>query len=498
MKILQTILNWNYWEKYLWVTMLFWGFIYSIISLVNHYNFRTYGFDLGIFINEIYDYQHGHWNDPTLYYKSIYVSNLLADHFSITSLFITPIANVLGSYTLLVIQIIAILLGGYGIYKYVFYKSNNKATAHLFTFHFFCIWGVFSAVSYDFHYNVIGTMCVPYIFLYLEQKKWLKFTLFAFLLITSKENMALWGAFIGLGLAWLHYKDKSIRSASLFFAFVSIAHFLFVLKIFVPMFAERYNHFKYALLGNTMGETIKTMVLQPIIPLKGLFFNHLPNTIGNNIKMESNIVFLLSGGILLFWRPQYLFMLLPIFTQKYFNNDVIKWGTKYQYCIEFLPIIALGSYTVYEHWLISKKRYSTYIPISLLLTTSICTIKITQSPISVYHDRAITTFWSPTHYATDYKNVAAIHTALNSIPIEAVVSADNCFVPHVAYRDTVYLFPDVRRETDYIAIKNDTTPDLWPNKDNPALTKKWIKELQNTAIYTPVLVNEDVIIVKKK
>ena len=98
--------------------------VYSLISLVNHYNYRTSAFDLGIYSNCLYQYAHLHKNHyPYLHYM---FTNALADHFSLYTVFLAPLYYIFGTPTLLYVQILSILFGAVGIYKIVQRKYNVR------------------------------------------------------------------------------------------------------------------------------------------------------------------------------------------------------------------------------------------------------------------------------------------------------------------------------------------------------------------------------------
>ena len=121
-------------NKNIWLPIFFFGFIYVLISFGNHYNFRTYARDLGIFTNALYDYSTFHWNEPTVLH--LYLKNILGDHFILIALLISPFTWIFGSYTLLVFQILSILFGGFGVYRIINNKFG-KTIATLALIHFF-------------------------------------------------------------------------------------------------------------------------------------------------------------------------------------------------------------------------------------------------------------------------------------------------------------------------------------------------------------------------
>ena len=103
-------------EPFLWVSLLIAACIYTLISWVNHYCFRTYTLDLGAYTNALYDYAHFSWNDSTAF-KAI-PENLLADHFDLYLPLFSPLIFIFGTYTLLVVQLVAVLFCGIGGYCY--------------------------------------------------------------------------------------------------------------------------------------------------------------------------------------------------------------------------------------------------------------------------------------------------------------------------------------------------------------------------------------------
>ena len=126
-------------HKRLIIVIVFFTVIYSLISIVNHYCFRTYALDLGAYTNAMYDYIHFRWNDSTAF---LAVSeNLLADHFDLYLIIFSPLTLIFGTYTLLVIQIIFVLLGGVGIYKYFNLTEKTARYSLIATIYFylFCI-----------------------------------------------------------------------------------------------------------------------------------------------------------------------------------------------------------------------------------------------------------------------------------------------------------------------------------------------------------------------
>ena len=93
------------------------GVLYALISLVNHYLFKTYALDLGLYTHAMYDYAHFRVDDCSIF-KAV-PQSILSDHFDLYLVILSPLIYVFGSYTLLIVQIAAVLLGGWGVYKLI-------------------------------------------------------------------------------------------------------------------------------------------------------------------------------------------------------------------------------------------------------------------------------------------------------------------------------------------------------------------------------------------
>jgi uncharacterized membrane protein len=230
--------------------------------------------------------------------------------------------------------------------------------------------------------------------------------------------------------------------------------FLLIVKIIMPSLAnngEEYVQFRnnYSAVGTSVSEIAGTIFSKPFYVFKLLFLNHTGNPLGNNYKMETYIFILLSGGILFSLRPQFWIMLIPIFAQKMFHNDFLKWGIGDHYSIEFAPICSIGAFYVISKF--ENKKLKKYFSFSVLFLCIALTIRSFDRTYT-YINRSRQRIYQAKHYEKDY-DVAEAHRALKLIPDSAKVSAQSPFVPHLAFRDYIYQFPVVN-DADYIVISS--------------------------------------------
>src|SRR5690554_1823649 len=116
-------------NKALFLTSLIFGLLYATISLVNHYLFRTYALDLGLYTNTIYKYAHFQMADSEMI-KSV-SEPILGGHFDLYLIIFSPLVYLFGTYTLLIVQVVAVVFGGIGVHQ--FFKKKNP-NINLFQF----------------------------------------------------------------------------------------------------------------------------------------------------------------------------------------------------------------------------------------------------------------------------------------------------------------------------------------------------------------------------
>ncbi len=423
--------------------------IFASISFVNHYNFRTFGWDLGINQNAIYDYAHFRWNDCMIMQPQF--TNVLSDHFSLYPLLVSPFYWIFGEWTMLIFQFLAILFGGFGVYKYVLNLTKNTTISTLAVAHFFSFYGIYSALSFDYHDNVVATMFVPWFLLYFEQRNWRKAILFFVLIIIAKENMALWAVFIGFGVSFkaLLQKDKQTALKGLYFALAAGVYFILVIKVIIPGLAtpgREYLHNSFNALGGNFGEVIVNIIKHPIKTIELLFVNHSGDPIYDGIKVETYLALALAGGFLIVLAPEYLIMIVPILGQKMFNDLPIRWGISVHYSIEFAPIIVIAVYVIINR----LKKYKVVLASVILAATFISSASFLDHRTSEYYNQANSQFYKKAHWKRDF-DVAEVNRLLKTIPADARVSAQSCLAPHLAFRDYIFHYPFIGN-ANYIAL----------------------------------------------
>lgn len=470
--------------------------VYALISLVDHYNFRTFALDLGMFNQALYAYSNGQKAYYTLDPSGV-VSPFLSTHFSPITILHTPLYYLMGSYTLLVIQIASIIFGGYGIYKLsVQLTAGRHKVSLLILVQFFMTWGIFSALAFDFHNNVVGAMMLPWLTLYFVKRRAGAFVLLSALFLMTQETMALWYPFIILGLL-LEFKPywnrRSLLRVYLPLIALSIGYALLVILYIMPLLQEQTENLqlsRYAHLGDSASDIVRNIILHPIDTVKMLFTNILDDPDYDGIKTEFYFAFLLSGGFFLLLRPKLLILLIPIIAQKMLSNNYVFWGTNAQYSIECVPLLAIGTICYFT----AKENRGPFIIYLSLSLTCLTTIRLLDHRISKWYLPENVRIYQLAHYEqfVDNKEVYAV---LSSIPDDVPVSSSSRLAPHLARRSYLYHFPVVKNAI-YIALLK-TRNDHWPMEDADRYLAA-IEEYKQRPDWAIVRETKDVIVFKKR
>lgn len=442
--------NRKYVHPYLILVLLIFGSIYSISSLVNHYLFRTYALDLGLYTNAAYKFAHLQWGDNLMIKEKYEI--IFGGHFDLYLLLFSPLIYLFGTYTLLLVQLVGLLFGGVGVYRFVFLKSEHKTGLALCAcICFFLFYGVYSALAFDYHSVVVASSIVPWFMYFVLKRSYRKSLALLLLLLVSQEDVALFVFFICLGLMIQYRKDSRTLKVLGLFALTSISYFFCIIKFVIPFFSKEhtYTGFCFSVLGDSPLEALKNLFFHPFYYFKVLFVNHNSNIEGDYVKVQTHFFVLFSGLYLLFYRPYYLLMLLPIYGQKFYHDNLAMWTFGWQYSVEFAPVLAVGAFSVIAE--IQQKRARIVLAAFVLLGTFCSTLRVMDRH-SWFINSDNVRFYQSRHYKRDY-NTSVVYQQLALIPSTAKVSSQSPFVPHLCLRNFIYQFPIVK-DAEYIVYSN--------------------------------------------
>lgn len=458
MKIIQYIKTLLPPQRIYYLIMLVFGCIFYTTVIANHYYFRTHAFDYADYNFALWDYSHFHMSIvPCDHAFSNTQRTFIQDHFSLTLMYFVPVYWLLnwltGSYTLLILLVTLILLSGWALYRLIKLKTNDNWLATISVLYYFLLQGRYASFTMDS--NILTIICcfIPVFLLCFELKKYVVAFVVFILLLFSREDMPLWFIFIFFTLFIWHRKEKIIVGYCITGIVLSIVYFILLFKFFIPMVQTPGSHyalFQYSALGKTPLEALIYCFEHPIDTIKLLYVNPLPDHLYDGVKMEFYIVYLVSGGFLLFLRPQYFIWFIPLIAQKMFNDDPVRWGIIGYYAIPIVTILPVSVFLIISKFKVKWIRYS------LSVTVCVLALSMTWYKMNI-NNRAIPentplkeNVFGPKFFHPDY-DAAKIHEDLRLIPPDAKICASSSILPHLAQRKYAYEFPDME-DADYIAV----------------------------------------------
>lgn len=436
-----------------YIVLITFGLLSLFIGVFNHYSFKTFTYDYANYNFAFWDYSHFRISQiPT------FRGNFLQDHFSFTLMYFIPIYWLLnwltGTYTLIIIQNALILIAAWYSYKTIKLRTENKWLTTGVLIYFFFLFGRYSAFATDVNLAIMSACFVPVFLYYFEIRKYLIAFIILVLSLFSRENMPLWFIFIFVVLILSHWKDKKAVLFSVAGIFLSAFYFILLFKVFIPGIETpgvKYALFNYSALGSDPGEALKFTLQHPFQTIKLFFVNHLENPEYNRVKFEFYLVYMVSGGFILLFRPKYLIWFIPIVAQKVLNDDFFRWGLATYYSVEVVTLLPVSVFLALG--LMKVKQLQNLLAGLVCVSTLAMTIHKMDSsnhevPWTFY--KAKIKFYDKSFYETPF-NIKKTNQLLKLIPKNAKVSASNVFTPHLSQRQFIYFFPTVN-DADYIVF----------------------------------------------
>jgi uncharacterized membrane protein len=458
--------------------------------------FRSYALDYG-FYNQVF-WKIAHFKQPN---STVFEPNI--DHFcqvhpSFTLYILSPLYWVfnwlLGTYTLLFIQNIFIVLGSLGTYLFIKKKTNDLILSFLAILHFNFIWGHYSAISFEYIDATIASSMVPFFFYFFEKSKYGLSLLILFFTFFARENFPIWGFFIGLFLFIENIKDTKKRNQAILIAVCSILYLILAFKVFIPYFENPnlpYWGFAYSKMGENFGGVFVFLFSHPLEAFKMLFINHSGDPTFDGIKLELYMVMLFSGGFIIYHKKTYFLLFIPIIAQKVWNDDPVRWGINIFYSIEIVSIFSLA---IFSSLFVLKSKTKQYIiGVLICIFTLHTTLEVMNDRTSKWYHPEKEKFYVSEFYKYP-DNFEGITEILNKVPSDVSISTTTPILPHLAYRDTIYLFPNIRKANYLLLPKVNTNP--YPLSETDYNTQ--LVDYKKDTNWLKVFENKDAVLLKRK
>ena len=463
------------------------GILHALVAFPNHALLRTYALDLGLYTHSLWHYAHGIMHDSSLFLEA--PAPMLADHFDLYLILFSPLVYITGTWTLVVVQWLSLLVGAWGVYKVLREVGLPQGRAMNGMAILLLFFGVFGASAYDYHSSVVAAMMLPWFILNtIRNAPWRAALVFLFM-VMGKENMGFWLGPLSLLLAGSAMVPLTMRRTLMILGSTGVVWSAVTVAWLMPWLAGAgtYAHFDYSLLGPGPLDAFTALWKKPLSLLSALFLDHMEVVDGSAIKLEFWVLMILSGGWALIVRPRWGLMALPLVAQKMWNDDPVKWSVIAQYSVEFAPLIAITMPLVL-HDVPLQRKWTIALAVLVLVG---CTIRFMDHTVA-YQDRSRIRIYQAQHYTKpyDHRRVLAL---MDALPAHASISAQSPAVPHLALRDTLYQFPLVRNAR-YITLLPLESPYPLSRSDYDDR----LRELNGSPEWEAIVNSEEVVLFKRR
>jgi uncharacterized membrane protein len=371
----------------------------------------------------------------------------------------------------LLIQVVFVIIGAFGTYKWVKLKTKHEWLSIAALFQFLSIQGVFVTFTNDYHDIVLGSCIVPVFLYFLESRQLWKSIICLLFVITSKENMPIIMLVVLFVQLFSDWKVTIQRKNIIILAAICTVYSLLLFNWLMPLVADpdRKNWvFKYYHLGNSLKEVFLYLLTHPIEAIRQLFVNHSHNPTFDGIKMEFYWAFFIFwGGLFLFLKPKYFIILIPLIFQKVYSDIQVMWGVYAYYSIEICCFL-VGAVFISISSIKNERILKILVMLILVLNLSYTIHFVTGGCEKPWMSNgAKMRFFSEKFYGNN--NQEKYYNEFSKIiPDDASVCCTQNMTTHFSFREKISVFPNIR---DYNYVLIDTL-DNYPNDINTLNKKK--------------------------
>lgn len=429
------------------ISIFIFAVYFSILSVLMNQKLHTARFDLGNMDQVVWNTSHGRIFQATDPYGTE-IQSRAAYHTDFILILFAPFYWIYSSANvLLVAQAFIFALGAWFVYRLAKRTLGHEWLAVTLALSYLFYPALHRAVLFDFHGLTLAATFGVAMILYAIERRWVKFALFAFLFILSKEELSLIVASVGVLLV---LRDRKVWRWGL--GITLVAGMIFVLTYFVVMPAARVgnqNFYEglYDTVGTSPGDILQTIINRPVYVLSLVAGEQARAMYINNFG---------SLGFLSLASPLWLALAWPEFIVNLFSNrleprqiffhyQAVIGGFTFVSAIFGIAAIRgrIGGWWANHQRARYSVSFETVCIVFLIIAGGIQTYRLSPLPYAELADNRAT---------TARPRAPMMRAALAKAPEYASVSATNTLGAQLAHRERLYQFPLGIGEADYIFI----------------------------------------------
>jgi uncharacterized membrane protein len=401
------------------VIAIFFAVIFTASSIRIHGIFGTSAYDLGLFDQAFWRYSQLLPN-----FNTIRGVNILGDHFSLIALIFAPLYKICPDISwAFVLQSLSVAIGGVVLFQIARYLIPDKPWLCLaFSLAYYLHPAVHNTLLWQYHEIVLASgLYMVLIWSYLKDRQYL-FIIMLLLLLSCREDMPF--TLVAFGIVALI--EKRWRYC-LWAVCLSVVWWLVVTRIAMPYF-NGVGYFRAAsgplavILGN---------IANPAFYLE---------KINNPQAVDYLWKLFLPAGLLGLLAPRYLLPALPTLAANVLiggYNTILN----YHYSVSIMPFFFWAALVGAGRMIRRGERSH---PGGISASQLIAAIIVAVSLVLAARYSVLNLAALPRHYA-EWQDKAARRSYLKELDAKfgaKGVAASDWLVPHLAHRESIYLFPN--------------------------------------------------------
>ena len=410
--------------------------LYSVLSVLRHETYHSFGPDLGIFDQVFWNTTHGRFFESTMSLVQPQPHSYFADHFSPVYLLLLPAyALVPRPETLLVIQTLFLAIGVFPLYLLARLRLEPGFRRLVWAVAYFLFLPVAFINLFDFHELALAVLPLGFAIYFLEKGRPGLFLLSLASTFLVKEELPL----VGVGFGAYILLSKRDWRLGLGVLAGSLVVFLALVRVIIPAFGGgSYAYFasrfamRYAELGTTPQQIIATAVTHPgrlmHLIFRGQKLKFLVGIFGPVLGLTA-----ISGWAAILVLPTLGILLLSNYAPQY------AFTSHYS-----APLIALVIGTSILGLARLPPWFQGPVAAAVLVSSLAFSFAFGDLPFSRHFDPQL--FQPEPRYAAFAAN-------LDRIPPDASVGSENNLTPHLSHRRFIYnLEFEGAQNAEYLAL----------------------------------------------
>ena len=412
-KVLTWLIPQKRYEKFLLptavVVCLVFFVAYSLLSVVRHNNYQSFGYDLGI--NDQVIWRYSTFQPPLTTSDPFPYHTKLVAHVELIYVLISPTYWIWSdARMLLLVEVAFLCASGIAVFLLARRKKIHGLISLALLISYLGFYGIQNAVWFDVHSASFAAAFLMWFIYFLDSKKIRLAAVFLILAVTAKENIGLLTFLISFAY-FMHRRDRFL----LLFMAISTLYLLFIYLVYFPHIVDQ----RY-LYQNSGG------LLSNLNPL---------SYIDSPDKRQAILYSFASFGFVPLLAPLYL---LPVAGDlgTYFvlaSELEASHGLFMHYRVTLAPLLVLATIAAVSRF---RKLNTPLIALYFLFCTAFVQYTL-HLPLSY-----LTKSW----FWTEPSGVKHINAIKRELPSDASVVAQNNILPHLSHRDKIYtLYPEKKK-----------------------------------------------------